>query len=117
LHTNDQLVSVNGVSLVGQSNAEAMESLRRALLHARPHVHGSISLTIARRSGNHCNAFYYSNGGSTLMPKVHARIHTMKSRHESCPPHSRGALNSRESFREMDVETVAAITLSAMATS
>ncbi|XP_059057204.1 partitioning defective 3 homolog isoform X2 [Achroia grisella] len=50
LHTNDQLLSVNGVTLVGQSNAEAMETLRRALLHARPHVHGNISLTIARRT-------------------------------------------------------------------
>ncbi|XP_039746485.1 partitioning defective 3 homolog B-like isoform X5 [Pararge aegeria] len=50
LHTNDQLLSVNGVSLVGQSNAEAMETLRRALLHSKPNVHGSISLTIARRT-------------------------------------------------------------------
>lgn len=52
LHTNDQLLSVNGVSLVGQSNAEAMETLRRALLHSRPHVHGNISLTIARRTAS-----------------------------------------------------------------
>lgn len=51
LHTNDQLLSVNGVSLVGQSNAEAMETLRRALLHARPPRTGSITLTIARRTG------------------------------------------------------------------
>ncbi|XP_038215917.1 partitioning defective 3 homolog isoform X2 [Zerene cesonia] len=50
LHTNDQLLSVNGVSLVGQSNAEAMETLRRALVHARPNVRGAISLTIARRT-------------------------------------------------------------------
>ncbi|XP_050345569.1 partitioning defective 3 homolog isoform X4 [Nymphalis io] len=50
LHTNDQLLSVNGVTLVGQSNSEAMETLRRALLHSRPNVHGSISLTIARRT-------------------------------------------------------------------
>ncbi|CAH2073732.1 unnamed protein product, partial [Iphiclides podalirius] len=50
LHTNDQLVSVNGVSLVGQSNAQAMDTLRRALLHARPHVRGSISLAVARRT-------------------------------------------------------------------
>ncbi|XP_026745013.1 partitioning defective 3 homolog isoform X2 [Trichoplusia ni] len=50
LHTNDQLLSVNGVSLVGQSNAEAMETLRRALLHARPPRTGSITLTIARRT-------------------------------------------------------------------
>lgn len=50
LHTNDQLLSVNSVSLVGQSNAEAMETLRRALLHAPPSRSGSISLTIARRT-------------------------------------------------------------------
>ncbi|GBP91056.1 Partitioning defective 3 homolog [Eumeta japonica] len=50
LHTNDQLLSVNGVSLVGQSNAEAMETLRRALLHSRPQIQGNISLTIARRT-------------------------------------------------------------------
>ncbi|CAK1581808.1 unnamed protein product [Parnassius mnemosyne] len=50
LHTNDQLVSVNGVSLVGQSNAQAMDTLRRALLHARPNRSGSISLTVARRT-------------------------------------------------------------------
>ncbi|KAJ8725711.1 hypothetical protein PYW08_003894 [Mythimna loreyi] len=50
LHTNDQLLSVNSVTLVGQSNAEAMETLRRALLHARPQRSGSISLTIARRT-------------------------------------------------------------------
>lgn len=50
---NDQLLCVNGVSLVGQSNAEAMETLRKALLHSRPHVRGSISLTIARRTGKY----------------------------------------------------------------
>lgn len=50
LHTNDQLLNVNGVSLVGQSNAEAMETLRRALVHTRSNVQGNISLTIARRT-------------------------------------------------------------------
>ncbi|CAG4989181.1 unnamed protein product [Parnassius apollo] len=53
LHTNDQLVSVNGVSLVGQSNAQAMDTLRRALLHARPARSGRISLTVARRTGTY----------------------------------------------------------------
>lgn len=51
LHTNDQLLNINGVSLVGQSNAEAMETLRRALVHTRSNVQGNISLTIARRTG------------------------------------------------------------------
>lgn len=32
LKMNDQLLSVNGVSLLGQSNAEAMDTLRRAML-------------------------------------------------------------------------------------
>lgn len=41
---------MNGVSLAGQSNAEAMETLRRALLHAPPQRSGSITLTIARRT-------------------------------------------------------------------
>lgn len=50
LHTNDQLLSVNGVSLAGQSNAAAMEALRRALLHARPAARRTISLTVARRT-------------------------------------------------------------------
>ncbi|XP_077285393.1 par-3 family cell polarity regulator isoform X2 [Arctopsyche grandis] len=50
LHTNDQLLNINGVSLVGQSNAEAMETLRRALVHTRSNIQGNISLTIARRT-------------------------------------------------------------------
>ncbi|XP_053625045.1 partitioning defective 3 homolog B isoform X2 [Plodia interpunctella] len=50
LHTNDQLLSVNGVSLVGRSNARAMDALRRALLHARPRAAARIALTIARRT-------------------------------------------------------------------
>lgn len=32
LKMNDQLLSVNGVSLLGQSNAEAMDTLRKAML-------------------------------------------------------------------------------------
>uniref|UniRef100_A0A182SQ31 PDZ domain-containing protein n=1 Tax=Anopheles maculatus TaxID=74869 RepID=A0A182SQ31_9DIPT len=34
LKMNDQLLSVNGVSLLGQSNAEAMDTLRRAMLQS-----------------------------------------------------------------------------------
>lgn len=49
LRTNDQLLNVNGVSLLQQSNAEAMETLRRAMLHTEGPVPGSITLTIARR--------------------------------------------------------------------
>ena len=49
LRTNDQLLNVNGVSLLGLSNADAMETLRRAMLNSNSSMTGVISLTIARR--------------------------------------------------------------------
>lgn len=49
LKTNDQLLSVNSVSLLGQSNAEAMETLRRAMLKTGGQYPGMITLKIARR--------------------------------------------------------------------
>lgn len=49
LRTNDQLLNVNGVSLLGLSNSDAMETLRRAMLNTNSSVTGVISLTIARR--------------------------------------------------------------------
>lgn len=51
LRTNDQLLNVNGVSLLNQSNADAMETLRRAMLHTEGPIPGVITLTIARRTG------------------------------------------------------------------
>ncbi|KAL0267790.1 UNVERIFIED_CONTAM: hypothetical protein PYX00_009956 [Menopon gallinae] len=52
LRTNDQLLSVNGKSLLYQSNANAMETLRRAMLYINGPKPGIISLTIARRVSN-----------------------------------------------------------------
>lgn len=49
LRMNDQLLSVNGISLLGQSNAEAMDTLRRAMLHTGGKYPGNITLTVARR--------------------------------------------------------------------
>ncbi|PNF23828.1 hypothetical protein B7P43_G14721 [Cryptotermes secundus] len=49
LQTNDQLLNVNGISLLAQSNSDAMETLRRAMLHTEGPIPGVISLTIARR--------------------------------------------------------------------
>lgn len=49
LRTNDQLLNVNGVSLLGLSNSDAMETLRRAMLNTNSPVTGVITLTIARR--------------------------------------------------------------------
>ncbi|XP_012524846.1 partitioning defective 3 homolog [Monomorium pharaonis] len=49
LRTNDQLLRVNGISLLGLSNADAMETLRRAMLNTDSSVTGVINLIIARR--------------------------------------------------------------------
>lgn len=49
LRTNDQLLNVNGISLLQQSNSDAMETLRKAMLHTEGPVPGNITLTIARR--------------------------------------------------------------------
>lgn len=48
LKTNDQLVNINGMSLLGKSNPEAMETLRKAM-HEEGPIPGVISLTVARR--------------------------------------------------------------------
>ena len=46
--TNDQLVSINGMSLLGKANPFAMETLRKAM-HEEGPVPGIISLTVARK--------------------------------------------------------------------
>jgi len=47
LRVDDRLLEVNGVSLLGQSNIDAMETLRYAMHSAGPDP-GSISIAIAR---------------------------------------------------------------------
>ncbi|KAI5711159.1 hypothetical protein M8J75_014676 [Diaphorina citri] len=49
LRTNDQLLSVNGISLLGKSNTSAMETLRRAMLQSDGPCPGIISITVARK--------------------------------------------------------------------
>jgi hypothetical protein len=48
LKTNDQLVNINGMSLLGKANSEAMETLRMAMHEEGPKP-GVITLTVARR--------------------------------------------------------------------
>ena len=48
LKTNDQLVNINGISLLGKANCDAMDTLRRAM-HEEGPTPGVITLTIARR--------------------------------------------------------------------
>lgn len=52
LKMNDQLLSVNGISLLGQSNADAMDLLRRAMLQSDGKYPGVIVLKIARRASS-----------------------------------------------------------------
>ncbi|XP_076265971.1 par-3 family cell polarity regulator isoform X3 [Rhynchophorus ferrugineus] len=52
LKTNDQLLNVNGISLLQQSNSDAMETLRKAMLHTEGPVPGNITLTIARKASS-----------------------------------------------------------------
>ncbi|GBM32569.1 Partitioning defective 3 [Araneus ventricosus] len=51
LCVNDQLLSVNGISLLGMTNGQAMETLRRAMIQGEgPNVaSNAIILTVARR--------------------------------------------------------------------
>jgi len=48
LRTNDQLIDINGASLLGTSNSDAMETLRRGM-HQEGPTPGVITLTVARR--------------------------------------------------------------------
>uniref|UniRef100_A0A673ST45 Partitioning defective 3 homolog B n=1 Tax=Suricata suricatta TaxID=37032 RepID=A0A673ST45_SURSU len=48
LRTNDQLIAVNGESLLGKSNHEAMETLRRSM-SMEGNIRGMIQLVILRR--------------------------------------------------------------------
>ena len=45
-----QLVNINGLSLLGKPNPQAMETLRKAM-HEEGPLPGIISLTVARRKG------------------------------------------------------------------
>lgn len=77
LRMNDQLLSVNGVSLRGQNNAEAMETLRRAMVNTPGKHPGTITLLVGRKilrsasssdildhSNSHSHSHSNSSGGS-----------------------------------------------------
>jgi hypothetical protein len=54
LRTNDQLIDINGASLLGTSNSDAMETLRRGMHQEGPKP-GVITLTVARRVSSTLN--------------------------------------------------------------
>lgn len=52
LRMNDQLLSVNEISLLGQSNEEAMETLSRTIKERSLTHPGTITVTVSRRVGS-----------------------------------------------------------------
>lgn len=64
LKMNDQLLNVNGVSLLGQSNAEAMATLRKTMVHMPGKYPKMITLQVARRNIRP-NSTIESNDNST----------------------------------------------------
>ncbi|KAJ8934997.1 hypothetical protein NQ314_013068 [Rhamnusium bicolor] len=68
LRTNDQLLNVNGISLLQQSNSDAMETLKNAIPHTEGPVPGHITLTIARRASSPgVNRNYHSRSNDSLL--------------------------------------------------
>lgn len=49
LKVNDQLMMVNGISLLGQTNAKAMETLRKTMVHQPSKYPKMITLQVARK--------------------------------------------------------------------
>lgn len=67
LKMNDQLLSVNGISLLGQSNADAMDTLRRAMLQTGGKNPGVIILKIARRASSRPSSTVIENGDQNMV--------------------------------------------------
>lgn len=67
LKMNDQLLSVNGISLLGQSNADAMDTLRRAMLQTGGNNPGLIILKVARRASSRPSSTIIENGEQNIV--------------------------------------------------
>ena len=67
LKMNDQLLSVNGISLLGQSNALAMDTLRKAMLQTGGNNPGVIVLKIARRASSRPGSTIIENGEQNVV--------------------------------------------------
>lgn len=67
LKMNDQLLSVNGISLLGQSNADAMDTLRRAMLQTGGKNPGIIVLKIARRASSRPSSTVIENNDQNVI--------------------------------------------------
>ncbi|XP_044271539.1 partitioning defective 3 homolog B-like isoform X4 [Tribolium madens] len=92
LRTNDQLLNVNGISLLQQSNSDAMETLRKAMLHTEGPVPGNITLTIARRAASPgANRSFSSRGSDPNLLNTSSSgelFHSNSNSNDTDPSHS-----------------------------
>lgn len=113
LRTNDQLLNVNGVSLLNLSNTDAMETLRRAMLNTNSSITGVITLTIARKVSSYENSLEknYDNTSSN-MKKNEAKnsIYVMNSKIKSHEGHpgEKNTLNSQTDILDKDLLSASA---------
>ncbi|XP_006862019.1 PREDICTED: partitioning defective 3 homolog B isoform X3 [Chrysochloris asiatica] len=100
LRVNDQLIAVNGESLLGKSNHEAMETLRRSM-SMEGNIRGMIQLVILRRperpveEPQDCGAFSkpcFGNCQNTV---------TTTRRNGTSTPHPFGTYSSQDKWREL----------------
>jgi len=63
LKTNDQLININGIPLLGMTNSQAMETLRRAMIQSEGPIANpnAITLTVARRVPHQFNSCHQRN--------------------------------------------------------
>ncbi|XP_006889172.1 PREDICTED: partitioning defective 3 homolog B-like isoform X2 [Elephantulus edwardii] len=100
LRMNDQLIAVNGESLLGKSNHEAMETLRRSM-SMEGNIRGMIQLVILRRPERpvedpaECGAFCKPGLETSPNPVTSSR------RNENSTPHPLGRYSPQDKWKEL----------------
>uniref|UniRef100_A0A8C3TWW8 Par-3 family cell polarity regulator beta n=1 Tax=Catharus ustulatus TaxID=91951 RepID=A0A8C3TWW8_CATUS len=87
LRVNDQLVAVNGESLLGKSNHEAMETLRRSM-SMEGNIRGRIQLVVLRRLELHTEGVFQKSAfdGSHNFAAASRRNDTILQQFVTCSP-------------------------------
>ncbi|KAF4074938.1 hypothetical protein AMELA_G00228920 [Ameiurus melas] len=85
LHVNDQLVAVNGESLLGRSNNDAMETLRRSM-SMEGNLRGAIQLVILRAMDQSPAQERRQDGGQSQTREPSPAPHTQNNPSDAWPP-------------------------------
>ena len=88
---NDQLININGIPLLGMSNSQAMETLRRAMIQGEGPIANpnAITLTVARKS---------VNSSSLLNSSCHQRNDSLLSAASNDSFNEESGLSANETF-------------------